>query len=249
MYLRFGDEVDRDEGEAGSADFYARLVRGRAVASTSSPSPGDFLASYERAGDPDIVCVTVSAAMSAGNHEAKLAAERFGGRVEVVDSKSASMAEGFCAIEAARAAAAGASLDDAASRARDIADRTTLLATVETFEYLKRSGRVTKLQAYAATMLDIKPVFVFRGGDVSPVARTRTKRRAVARVLEETLEAIDARPAHLAVVHAAAREDAERLAEAIRAAADVVECHVVEVTPVIGAHTGPGLVGTAFYVD
>jgi DegV family protein with EDD domain len=120
---------------------------------------------------------------------------------------------------------------------------------VDTFEFLRRSGRVTKLQAYAATMLDIKPVFRFEMGAAAPVARPRTRRRALAKVVEETLAAAAGRPLHLGVVHAQAEDDANAVADRISADAVVVERLVVEVTPVIGAHTGPGLVGAAFHTD
>ena len=134
-------------------------------------------------------------------------------------------------------------------RARDVAERTTLVATVDSFEYLRRSGRVRRFQAYAATKLDIKPVFRFHGGDVAPVARPRTRKRAVGRVVEEALGTIDGRPAHVGVFHASAAAEAAEVADRVGAGADVVERFVVEATPVIGAHTGPGLLGIAFYTD
>jgi len=167
--------------------------------------------------------------------------------VQVLDSRTASMAEGFVAVEDARRALVGASLAEVADRAREVAARTRLLATVGTFEFLRRSGRVTKLQAYAATMLDIKPVFEFRNGDVVPVARTRTRRRALAHIAGDTLREAGTSSLHLAVIHAAAEQEARDLLDRIVASANVVERLVTEVTPVIGAHTGPGLVGTAFY--
>lgn len=249
MYLKFGDRVYRDGVDMTPADFYERLVRHDVAASTSTPSPADFLEAYRGTAEADIVCVTVSAGMSGSFQQASFAARDFGGRVEVVDSKSASMAEGFCAIEAARCAAKGGSLEAAAWTARRLAERTTLVATVDTFEYLRRSGRVKKLQAYAATMLDINPVFRYQGGDVSAVGRPRTRGRAVARVVEETLRAIGNRPAHVAALHAAAASDAEAILERISTAVNVIEGRVVEATPVIGAHTGPGLVGVAFHTD
>jgi fatty acid-binding protein DegV len=98
-------------------------------------------------------------------------------------------------------------------------------------------------------MLDIKPVFRFHRGDVVPVARPRTRKRALDRIVQDTMAAIAARPVHLAVIHAAAPNDAQAILERLSADARVVEQVVVPVTPVIGAHTGPGLVGTAFYCD
>jgi DegV family protein with EDD domain len=249
MYLKFGDEVYRDGLDMTPADFYERLVRDGVAASTSTPSPGDYLAAYEKTGSREIVCVTVASSMSSSHQQASLAAERFEGQVEVVDSKSAAMAEGFVAAEAARAAAGSASLTQVAAHARKVSGLTRLYATVDTFEFLRKSGRVTKLQAYAATMLDIKPVFAFKEGEVVPVSRSRTKRKALARIVDDATSEIGDRPAHLAALHAAALEEAEDVADRIASKTNVVERVVSEVTPVIGAHTGPGLVGVAFFCE
>jgi len=249
MYLRIGEETFRDGTDLPLDGFYRRLAARREPATTSTPSPGDFLAAFERTGRREVVCVSVASTMSASHQQAMLAAERFDGRAEVVDSLSASMAEGFVALGAARAAAEGAPLTDVARAARSIAAETWLFATVDTFEFLQRSGRVGKLQAYAATMLDVKPVFRFRGAEATAVGRPRTRRRALDRVVEESLAAIGDRPVHLAGLHAEAEDDAHDLVERISGRASVVESVVVEVTPVIGAHTGPGLAGTAFYCE
>ncbi|HXF58139.1 MAG TPA: DegV family protein [Actinomycetota bacterium] len=249
LTLVLGEEAYRDGQDITLAEFYRRLGRGVELATTSAASPEAWLEGFEGAGTEEVVCITVAASMSSNHHHAVLAAQRFPGRVEVVDSRSASMAEGFVVLEAARLAAQGASLEAVAARAREVADRTRLYAMVETFEHLRRSGRVSKLQAYAATMLDIKPVFVFRGGEVAPVGRARTRRKALARMVEECVAEVGDRPAHVAAVHAAAEEDARAVLEAVAERANVVERLVTEVTPVIGAHVGPGLVGLAFYCD
>ncbi len=249
MYLKLGEAVYRDGSDLTPTDFYDRLVRDGEPASTSVPSPGDFLEAFRRTGHDEIVCVTVASSMSSSGQQAAFAAEQFEGKVEVIDSQTASMAEGFVAAEAGRTAAAGGSLQAVADRAREVARRTRLLATVGTFEFLRRSGRVTKVQAYAATVLDIKPVFGFRGGEIVPVARTRTRRRAVDRILDDTVAAAGGRPLHLAVIHAAADDEARGLLDRITARSTLVERYVVPATPVIGAHTGPGLLGTAFYWD
>jgi DegV family protein with EDD domain len=249
MYLKFGERVYRDGTDLTPADFYDRLVSDTEPASTSVPSPGDYLAAFERTGAKEIVCVTVASSMSSSRQQARFAAERFPGRVEVVDSMSASMAEGFVATEAAKVASGGGGVEAVVHRAREVAGRARLLATVATFEFLRRSGRVTKLQAWAATMLDIKPVFGFREGEIVPVARTRTRRRALDRIVEDTMAEAGGRPLHLAVIHAAAREEAGDLLDRLAARAHLAERFITEVTPVIGAHTGPGLIGTAFFCE
>jgi DegV family protein with EDD domain len=248
LYLAFGDEVLRDGVDIRPDEFYRRLASDGS-ATSSTPSPGDFLEAFRATGDREIVCVTVAASMSAAHQQALAAAERFDGTVRVVDSGSASMAQGFVALSAARTLAAGGSPEAAEARARETAERVRLIATVDTFDYLRRSGRVSSLQAYAATVLDIKPVFAFRRGEPFALARPRTRRRAVDRVVEAALADIGGRPVHLATMHAAAPAEARALADRIAAATDVVEQVVVEVTPVIGAHTGPGLLGTAFFCD
>jgi DegV family protein with EDD domain len=249
MQLNFGDRVYRDGLDMTPADFYQHLVRADVPVSTSMPSPAAFLEAFQRTGQREIVCVTVAAAMSAAHHQAARAAEQFDGEVRLVDSGSASMGQGFVAMEGARRAASGAGLDEVAARAETVAARTYLVAGVDTFEFLRRSGRVGKLQAYAATVLDIKPVFEFRRGDVRPLGRPRTRARATDRLVEQALREIDGRPVHLAAFHAAAPDRAEELAVRIGDRAHVVEQLTVEVTPVIGAHVGPGMVGVAFFCD
>jgi DegV family protein with EDD domain len=249
LWLRLGDTEFRDGVDLAPGDFYRRLSADELSASTAAPSPERFLEAFERAPDPDVVCVTVASNMSAVHRHAEAAAERFGGRAIVVDSMNASMAEGFVVLAAARAAADGASAEQVAGQARRAAAASSLFATVNTFRFLKRSGRVTKLQAYAATMLDINPVFAFTGGEPTALARPRTRRRAVARLVEEVNGAIADRTADLAVLHAAVPAEAAELLQRIAAGANVRERHLVEVTPVIGAHTGPGLLGAAVLVE
>jgi fatty acid kinase fatty acid binding subunit len=249
MYLMLGEGVYRDGVDLAPQDLYRTLGTEGVVASTSTPSPPDFLEAYRRSGEQEIVCVTVASSMSGAHQQARIAAEEFGGRVEVVDSLCASMAEGFVALEAARRAADEGTIDQVAEHAADVAGRVRICATIASFEFLRRSGRVNALQAYAATMLDIKPVFRMQGGQVWAVGRPRTRRRAVDKVLEVTLAQIDERPAHVAAIHADAEPEARDLLERISARATVVESVVTAVTPVIGAHTGPGLVGTAWFCD
>jgi DegV family protein with EDD domain len=250
MYLNLGGRTYRDGVDLNPTELYRRLGADGGNATTSTPSPGDFLEAFRSARVDEIVCVTVASSMSASHQQAAAAAAEFAGSVVVVDSKSASMAEGFVALEAARAARGpGATLEVVAARARAVADRARLIATVGTFEFLRRSGRVTALQAFAATMLDVQPVFEFRRGEAVPLARTRTRRRALDRIAAETVQAACGRPLHLAVVHAASEPEAEALLSRIEGETEVVERLVVPATPVIGAHTGPGLIGTAFFAE
>ena len=250
LHLAIGERAFRDGVNIGIAEFYEQLQGGPEAASTAAPSPGDFLEAFRSVpGDHDIVCVTVAAAVSATYQSASAAAAELPGRVEVVDSTNASMGEGFVVMEAARAAREGAARDEVVTKARRVASRTRIFATIDTFEFLKRSGRVRRAAAYAATMLNIKPVFRFSDGDADGIARPRTRGRALERIVQEVLREAADLPVHVAAFHALAEADAKEVVRRIEAEADVVESYVVEATPVMGAHTGPGLVGVAFYCD
>jgi DegV family protein with EDD domain len=216
---------------------------------TATPSPGEFLETFENAGADRVVCVTIAGSVSGIPQSAAIAADKAGVDVEVVDSGSASMAQGFVAMEASRAAARGEDLDAVAGRARDVAARCRLVAAIETFEYLRRSGRVNRLMSYAGTMLDIKPVFRMGGGSIEAVARPRTRRRALDRVVEEARRDVGDRPAHLAAVHADAESDARDLLTRASEGLDIEESLVAGFTPAMGAHTGPGVVGLAWFCD
>jgi fatty acid kinase fatty acid binding subunit len=245
MYLRLDGGSFRDGVDPVGSDVSARL----ASATTAAPSPGDFRDAFERAEADAVVCVTVAGGVSFTNQAATMAAAQCSKRVIVVDSGSATMGQGFVAMEAARAARDGAGLDAVVARAREVAERVRIYAAIDTFEYLRRSGRVTKLHAYAATRLDIKPVFRFRAGEPGPVARPRTRARALARVVDESVAEMAGRPVHVAGLHVEAPVEAGAMMELVAGRANVVEGFLIECTPVVGAHTGPGLVGLAFFCD
>ncbi|MCA1844631.1 MAG: DegV family protein [Actinomycetota bacterium] len=250
LHLTIGERVFRDGVDIGMQEFYEQLKQGEDVATTSAPSPGDFLEVFRGVPEgEDIVCVTVAAAVSATNLAARTAASQLDRPIEIVDSTNASMAEGFVAIEAARSARAGAPTEEVVHRAERVAARSRILATIDTFEFLRRSGRVRRAQAYAATMLNIKPVFEFKDGDAEGVARPRTRGRALERIVADTVKEAAGTGLHLAAFHALAEADAKELVRRVEAEVEVVESYVVEATPVVGAHTGPGLVGTAFFCD
>jgi DegV family protein with EDD domain len=247
MYLKFGEVVYLDGVDLPRGEFYARLEREDVPVSTAAPSAGDYRDAFARALEEAdaVVCVTVASFVSVSFDSARLAAAEFPGRVRVIDSQSASMGEGWAVVEAARLAATGASLDEVAARAEDVARRTQLVATIDTFEYLRRSGRVHAILAYAGTALNIKPVFAVRGGRIEQLGRPRSRARAIERLVEETRPLAARGPLHLAVVHAAVPAEAEALLERLRGELDCAETALTEFTPLMGAHTGPGVLGVA----
>ena len=135
-------------------------------------------------------------------------------QVEVLDSQSATMAEGFVVVEAAREAERGADLAGVLARARETMPRVGIVAVIDTLEYLARGGRVPRIQAWASALLSVKPIIELRQQDVHLVTRTRTRQRAVAQlipILEQ--RALRGQKLHLCVQHTDAVEEAQRLAE------------------------------------
>jgi len=249
MILKFGERALLDGVDMPPGEFYKALVEERVPVSTSGPSVGDFRAAFEEAltGADGVVCVNVASFVSATYSTAVSAAKDFDGRVRVVDSRSASLGEGFVALEAARAGPAAADLDAVVARAEAVAERMCFVATINTFEFLRRSGRVNALLAYAGTPLNIKPVFAFRGGKIEQLGRPRTRARAIDRLVEEVRAASSQGPLHLGVAHADCEQEANELIERLKAEIPHVETLITPFTPLMGAHTGPGVLGTAFF--
>jgi DegV family protein with EDD domain len=123
-------------------------------------------------------------------------------------------------------------------------------AVIDTLEYLARSGRVPRIAAWASSLLSVKPIIELRDQDVHLVTRTRTRQRAIAQlvpILEQ--RGLRGKRLHLCVQHTNALEDAERLAGEVVDRLQPAETALSEFTLVMGAHTGPGLLGIAYYLE
>jgi DegV family protein with EDD domain len=256
LHLIFGGRTFVDSMTADTGEFYDLLARSGERPTTAAPSPGMFLDAIVRAGRgaEGVLCITVSRQFSAMYDSARQAIERAKAEsphldMRIVDSRNAAMAQGFVVLEAARAAQAGASMDDVVARVDKMAGRVTLLAMLDTLSYLARGGRVPRVAAWAAGMLQVKPIVRFTASDIKLVARTRTRRRALDRMTALLAEAAGARPVHLAVHHAHAPTDAEEMLRAAEGTLSIAESYVTEFTQVMGVHTGPGLAGFAFWTE
>jgi len=250
--LIFGEQVYQDGVDVTTTQFYHMLREASEFPTTSQPSVGEFLAVYqalrEKAGG--VVSIHVPATISGTFSSARMAAGLIPELpVRVVDSGSAAMAQGFVVLAAARAAAAGMDLEGVVQAARVIISSVHLYATLGTLEYLARSGRVPGVVALAGSALHIHPVFTIRQGQVEVVGRVRTKKRAVAHMLERMAADVGDRPVHAAVFHADVPEEVEKLRQQVGDRFHCVELHLTEFTPVMGAHTGPEVLGLAFYAE
>lgn len=226
-----------------------RSLRDKRAVRTSRPSPAEFAAAYRAVLDTGverIVSVHLSAALSGTWESATLAAQDFGhGVVRVVDSRSTAMGLGFAVLSAAARAEAGGTAAEVQGAATEAVDATRTMFYVDTLEHLRRGGRVGTAAAFFATSLSVKPLLQMVEGQIVPLEKVRTSSRAVARLAELVVAAAGDGPVDLAVHHLAAADRANALADRLRAEiGGVVECHVSELGAVIGAHLGPGVLGT-----
>ena len=243
--VRFGEQSFEDRVDLSASQFYQRLTQSVILPQTSAPSPGRFGLEYERlieAGH-DVVVVTVIGNLSGIYNAARLAAQDYSDRVRVIDSTNLSLAEGWVAVEAARAARDGASLAEVAAIAEAAVPRVHLWAVLDTLEFAHRGGRVNAAQAWIGGLLQVKPILDIYDSKVQLGERVRTLHKAVARLLQIVEEAGPLQ--EIGVIHAAAPELGAEVQRRVRALYPNLEVSLVETGPAVGVHSGPGAVGVA----
>jgi len=249
LTIRFGSDDFVDREELSIDEFWVRLTTTEDLPETAAPSVGRFQEVFHEladAGADGIVVVTISSEISATMQSAVLAADQFpsGVPVRIVDSRLVSAALGLAVLAAARAAAAGKTIDEVEAAARQAADSSNLFATLETLEFLKRGGRIGGAAAFFGNLLDVKPIITFADGAVHPGGRVRSRRKAIAAVLAHLDSITDL--AEVGVVHSDAEELDEFLASlAERGHTDPL---IGRMGPVVGTHAGPGVLGVVYRV-
>jgi len=247
--VHFGRETFWEGVDLSHAEFYRRLAATPELPTTSSPGPGVFATAYRQLAveTKQIVSIHLSSKLSAVYNAAHLGAEGIpGAEVAVVDSSTVSMGLGWLAVLAARAARMGCSLQEIVRLVEAVRPRVRVFALLDTLEYLRRGGRVSQLVAMLSALLSVKPMISVEGGDVLPLGRVRSRRKAVARLvsLVEELGPL----AELAVLHSRARQAAEALADRLAAFFPRQRMVIAEVGTVIGTHVGPNGLGMACVV-
>jgi len=248
LTIRFGADELVDRVELTTAGFWERLTRTTVLPETAAPSVGAFESTFRdlhAQGADAIVCINLSSRMSATMQSAQIAAKSLDGEcpVVVIDSQSASMGIGMLVLQAARLAQDGAGLDTIVAAIEDARERSRVLFTLDTLEYLRKGGRIGGAQALLGSMLSIKPVITVKEGAVEPVSKVRTRSKALRYVVDHVKE----RPVEsLYVLHAQAADvgDFVAMLEPIVADAQIV---VAEIGPVVGVHTGPGTIGATWF--
>lgn len=250
LYVALGGEERRESEITDYDTFFERLRESEEGATTSQPSVGDFIAVYGpllEAGR-EIVSIHLSSGIS-GTYEAAMQAkqrlidEGHGGeRVHVVDSRTACGGLGMLLISASSAAKAGAGAGEIVERITGVREELRMWFAVDTLEYLRRGGRIGAARAWLGSALQIKPILALEE-EVTPIERVRTRRRVFERLVQYSQELKDEGRDAWMVQHIHDAENAQRLVEQCREVMGSDPILVSEVGPVIGAHTGPGLLG------
>ena len=247
--INFGDESFTTGVDIDDARLFERVNRTGKLPTTAAPSPEQFLRAYQQAfegGADAIICYCISAKMSATYGAAVLAREMLPDReIEVIDTNSVSLGQGFMALAAADVIHSGGSMTQALEVSQSIGQRALLFGALSTLKFLVLGGRLTKFQANMAGLLDIRPVLMLNDGRLEMLERTRTHKKALARMIELMSNALNGRPLEkLGIVHTDCMDEAQDFAEQVRTALPCpAEIMISEFTPGLSVHTGPGMLG------
>jgi len=251
LYVNFGPERTERESEISDFEaFYEELRSADELPTTSQPSVGDFVAAYEPllAEGCDVVSIHISAGISGTFDAARQAAKALeregkgGERVRVIDSATAAGGLGLVSLAAARCAASGGDAEAVELRAHEAREELKIWFAIDTLEFLKRSGRVGAASAWIGSTLKVKPILTVEA-ELTPVERVRTSARAFERMVDYARQRQSSGADGWVVQHIQAPDQAERLTEECRSIFGSEPAFVSEVGPVLGVHTGPGMLG------
>jgi DegV family protein with EDD domain len=243
LSVLFGEESFRDGVDLSGNQFFDRLRSAERLPTTSAPSPGAFAAVYERLSHEcdGVISIHISAGLSGTSEAARVGASSVEGfPVHVIDSGCLTVCVAYLCVAAAEAS----SLEEAVRRVEERVPRQRVLALLDTLRFLQMGGRIGRAQAMLGTVLDMKPILSLADGRVVPLDRVRTRSRAISRMVE--LLRGDLPVERLAVMHAQAPEDAERIRGLLAAELPDVQVDVGMIGSVLGTHVGPGAIGLAY---
>ncbi len=245
--IAFGEETFLSGITMDHAAFYEKTkqVDASNFPKTAQPTPFQFLECYQQLlaeGETEILTIVVSTKMAGTIQSARLAAQELEGQGQfhLFDSLGGSAAQGFLAIEAARMAQAGADIDMITARLKQMRDEVVSVFTIDSLEYALKGGRVSTAKSLMASMLSIKPVMELQEGEIVEAGRVRTRKKAIAHIVDRMKEQVGEQPVQLAVVHANAPADADRLRDLAADRLKATEIILVTMSIAVAINLGPG---------
>lgn len=254
-YVMRGLETLRDMVDVDPEGFAEYLKNTQVLPTTSNPSPGDYVTAIRRLAERSLeIAVMTMTSKGSGAYQSCLAAvgmmrERMPKlRVEVVDTLTVAMSQGWAVIEAARAARNGMTLSDVVARARQVSERSMMVMTADTLRYLYMGGRIGRAQHLVGSLLNIKPIIGMQDGVIVPLGTARTRSKVFARIVTLVREHVgEESKIKVAFTHVAALDQLEVLKEMVCKQFQCVEVLTSALSPALAVHSGPGTVGISFY--
>ncbi len=247
LNVHFGTETYKDGIDLSTEEFYSRLPLAKELPTTSAPSPGEFAEVYERLARQgrEVLAITISSKLSATYKAAVDARELVGGncRVEVIDSLLAIGGLGLVVIAAAKAAKAGASLEEVKRVVYDSMKRVDLRIAFDTLEYLQRGGRIGRAQAFLGSALKLNPILSLKDGITVGVTRVRCRAKALEHLRDFVFSFLDLE--ELAIEDAMTPDEADMLARELSTKFPRERIRWLKISPVVGTHVGPRVIGVA----
>jgi DegV family protein with EDD domain len=253
LYVAFGEDSYKDGVEIQKEEFYEKLKSDPRHPTTSQPTIADFVEAYkaakEKAGAEKVMAIVVSNDVSGTHNSAIQAVELVDFPVEVIDSRIASLPLAYLAFNAAEARDAGKSFEETVEIVKSKIPKVQIYFTVATLEYLHRGGRIGGAAKFIGEALKIKPIMKAEDGQVGPVDRVRTAKRALMKIVELVENDTSGKKIkRLGILHAQTPEDVEKLKDVI-ADWDYEELDVCTASSAVGTHGGPGLYGLCYEVE
>jgi DegV family protein with EDD domain len=252
LYVRFGDESYRDYVDLGPEQFYARLRTTETLPTTSQPTPGDFLATYEELAEYErIFSIHVASTLSGTFQSAQTAAQQVGDKVRAIDSGTASAGIAMLGLAIQRRLDRGTSDEEIDALVERFHAEARLLFTVDTLEFLQRGGRIGRAAAMVGQLLSVKPMLTILDGEVVPLKRVRGNQKAMQEFVKQFTEGSrDSPTLQVGIAHADAPERARQLEKMVHGERAQAQIDLVTTLgAVVGTHAGPGTVGFFWFED
>ncbi|MDR0898583.1 MAG: DegV family protein [Oscillospiraceae bacterium] len=250
LRLIYRDGEVRDRVEISPEEVYA--IMSESLPKTSLPLPEDVTSLYDRLADEgytDAIHICISSGLSGTYNMVNMLAKEYTRlNIRVVDTKSLSMQEGLVVLACARKLEETGDIDEVVALAQTVREKSLGMFVIRTLEYLRKGGRIGLVEGVLGTMLQLKPViFVNQDGIYETLAKARGYANALEVLVREVTNRFNKSRIALAVIHGAAPQEGAKLLERLKGMLNIEESFLLPCSPVLGVHTGPGLLGVIAY--
>ncbi|WP_304943524.1 DegV family protein [Vallitalea guaymasensis] len=250
LRIIYHDREYRDRIEIKPQEVYDNIEK--EVPKTSLPVPEDILSAFDSLADEgytDAVVITISSNLSGTFNLIKMLAKDYERlNIKVYDSKTLGIFLGFIVKEAAAIANTQKSIEDVIDRAKEIRDKLKGCYVLKTLTYLRKGGRIGKVEGTVGELFNIKPIIGINDeGVYFTIAKVRGRRKSISKIKSMIMEEFKDKKYNIAIIHGGAEEEAKQLYNSIKNIGNIIEGHISQISPALGVHTGPGLIGYAAY--